>query len=110
MQHTPIPLDANGMLPKKLWGHNLKGYIAVTHRELVAAFGAPHGRSPDDKSDAQWFIEYADGTTASVYNYKNGPAYLGRRGTPVTDIIEWNVAGFEDRALDLVKATLKICE
>ena len=73
-------------------GTCLQGYINATYQELIDVFGKPT-KSDGYKVDAEWLIEFEDGTVATVYNWKNGPNYCGAEGTPVEYITEWNVGG-----------------
>lgn len=77
------------------------GMIKATFRELVDLFGKP-GPGDEEKVDAEWRIKFSDGTVATVYNYKNGPAYCGKDGTPVERIKEWSIGGTGVAAADRV--------
>lgn len=80
------------------YGGSLQGYIDITYKELVKKLGSP---SDGDgyKTDAEWFIEFEDGTCASIYNYKDGISYNGKReGTPKTKITEWHIGGLDDKS------------
>lgn len=71
---------------------SLRGYIHVTYQKLVELFGQP-GEYDNYKSDTLWVVKFEDGAIASVYNYKDGPNYLGKEGTPVIRIMEWHIGG-----------------
>jgi len=73
-------------------GTCLQGYINATYQELIDVFGKPT-KSDGYKVDAEWLIEFEDGTVATVYNWKNGLNYCGADGTPVEYITRWNVGG-----------------
>ena len=54
----------------------LQGEIHIGFYDLVDMFGEPEDVSSTGKSDVQWAIEI-DGVVATIYNWKNGPAYTG---------------------------------
>ncbi len=84
---------------KKVWGTGNRGSIKdVSFSILVDILGMP-GKGDGFKIDAEWDIEFADGTIATIYNYKDGPNYLGERGTPVIEITNWHIGGFELKAV-----------
>lgn len=85
----------------KINGTSLKGYIEADYKELVAVFG-DHGNGDGYKVDAEWMIEFADGTVATIYNWKNGNNYCGEDGLPVECITHWHIGGHTERAEQLV--------
>lgn len=85
---------------------HLQGYVDATYKRLKAVFGQPN-KGDGYKVDAEWNIRFADGTVATIYNYKDGVNYLGRgEGTPKTEITDWHVGGNDKKAVDLVVAAL----
>ena len=81
-------------------GTFLQGYIKATYEQLLKAFGEPHDPDGDTyKTDVEWAFEFADGTVATLYNWKNGKNYLGAEGLELNDIYEWNVGGNSDKAV-----------
>lgn len=86
-------------------GTSLQGHIEATYLELVGLFGQA---MPGDgfKVDAEWQIMFENGRVATIYNWKNGPAYMGEQGTPVTQINFWNVGGKHPSILDEVSRVL----
>ena len=82
-------------------GTFLQGYIKASYDQLVKAFGEPHDPNGDNyKTDVEWAFEFADGTIATLYNWKNGKNYLGEaEGLELNDIYEWNVGGNSDKAV-----------
>lgn len=86
---------------------HLQGYITADYEELVDAFGPPMRYGFDDyKVDAEWHISFADGSVASIYNWKNGRNYMGTQGMDVQDIREWHVGGFSKITLFRVAEVL----
>lgn len=84
----------------------LQGHIEVSYTNLVKAFGEPI-LTHSDKTDAEWEIQFEDGTIATIYNYKNGKNYLGSGGKNVHDIMWWNIGGRGIKVVDLVGKILK---
>lgn len=69
---------------------------------MSALFGPGSKESDWTKCDAEWQIEFEDGTVAWVYNWKNGRNYNGPSGTPVEEITRWTVGGPTERSAQLV--------
>ena len=90
----------------EIGGSCLQGYIEVSFAKLVETFGEPSDNYDDYKSDAEWQIEFENGVRATVYNYKNGINYCGTSGTPVKDITDWNVGGYNKQAVEMVMEAL----
>ena len=82
-------------------GTFLQGYIKASYDQLVKTFGEPHDPDGDNyKTDVEWAFEFADGTIATLYNWKNGKNYLGEaEGLELNDIYEWHVGGFSEKAV-----------
>ena len=81
-------------------GTFLQGYIKASYDQLVKTFGEPHDPDGDNyKTDVEWAFEFADGTIATLYNWKNGKNYLGAEGLELNDIYEWHVGGFSEKAV-----------
>ena len=80
--------------------HSLGGlldYVDVTYDDLLRTFGSPH-TGDEYKVDAEWDIQFEDGRIVSIYNYKDGKNYLGRKGTSVENIYKWHIGG-KDRSV-----------
>ena len=77
----------------KINGTSLQGYIETTFAELKQIFGEPTSFE-GDKTNAEWAIEFNDGTVASIYDYKN-PSLPHER-------YEWHIGGFDKKAVELV--------
>lgn len=82
-------------------GSHLVGNIRTTYKRLIETFGLPHG-SDGYKTDAEWSIEFEDGTIATIYNWKDGKNYLGAHGASLNDIEEWHIGGFNHDAVERV--------
>ena len=89
-------------------GTCLQGYIDVSYSKIVDVFGEPSGEHDDYKSDADWVVEFEDGIIATIYNYKDGKNYLGRRGTEKEDITDWHIGGFNKEVVELIKNAIKM--
>ena len=87
-------------------GTHLQGYITVDYNKLCDLLGKSQNFD-GYKSDWEWDIEFADGTVATIYNWKNGPNY-GYEGVTADTIKEWNVGGFNQQALKNVKEILSL--
>ena len=90
---------------------HLQGYITAKYRDLVALFGAPT-TGDGHKVDAEWNIQFEDETIATIYNWKNGRNYNrdSGDGLDVEYITDWNIGGFNERAVELIKQALENCE
>lgn len=73
-------------------GTHYIGTILAHYEDIVAVYGKPFTRLPDNKVDVQWVVETKHGI-ATLYNYKDGKAYLGDEGLDVKAIKEWHVGG-----------------
>jgi hypothetical protein len=93
-------------LDKKRTGTSFKGYLYARYDQLAAAFGTP--RKPyygDNKIDVEWIIDTPSGV-ATIYNYKDGRAYLGEAGLMPEHIYEWHVGGKNIESYEWVKNRL----
>ena len=84
------------------FGTSLQGHITATYAELVELFGKPHDFFDDFKCDAEWYVEFDDGTVATIYNWKNGRNYCGPDAPPVEAITSWNIGGNTTEAADKI--------
>ena len=92
-------------------GTHLQGHMHCGYDKLVETFGDPLSEGYDDyKSDAEWDIEFDDGTVATIYNYKNGKNYLGDQGYNLCDIPQWNVGGRSPEVVERVAFLVKDCQ
>ncbi len=90
---------------KKRTGTSFKGYVVATYQDLVATFGLPTTQGDDYKIDAEWIIDTPHGV-ATVYNYKDGKAYLGGSGIPTEKICEWHIGGKNNQVYAWVKTKM----
>jgi hypothetical protein len=87
-------------------GTCLQEEIYVHYFQLKKVFGKP-SIGDQYKTDAEWDIEFEDGTVATIYNYKDGINYLGKRhGTPKSRITNWHIGGHTKKACEKVRAAL----
>ena len=84
----------------------LQGEIHLSFQDLVDIFGQPEDISSTGKSDVQWEIEI-DGVVATIYNWKNGPAYTGDDSIEVERIHDWNIGGHSQSAVMIVLNAVK---
>ena len=93
---------------ENIGGTSLQGYIKAPYEKLLEVFGAPNSTLCDNyKTDVEWAFEFADGTIATLYNWKNGKNYLGDEGSELNDIYEWNVGGFNEKAVSKLLEKLR---
>ena len=91
-------------------GTSLRGYIKVTYETLCSIFGEPNG-SDGYKSDAEWEVEWSDGTVATIYNWKDGKNYCGEEdGLDAEDIVEWHIGGKSYGVVDRIERLVKKVE
>ena len=100
--HNDTYIDVNGTA--------LCGRIKGTpFSELVVLFGPPL-EGDEYKVDAEWNLEFVDEdgekVVATIYNWKNGKAYLGDEGLELDEIREWNIGGMGARAAVMVGKVL----
>jgi hypothetical protein len=86
-------------------GTHLIGHITCNYEDIVEVFGKPN-ESDGYKSDAGWDIKWNDGTVSTIYNWKNGNNY-NNDGTRTESIVEWNVGGKDQKALNYVLRAIK---
>lgn len=71
---------------------SLAGEICVSFEQLLETFGTPLGQSVDNKVDVEWHVEVeSHESPITIYNWKNGVAYLGKDGLNPTEINVWNI-------------------
>lgn len=87
---------------EKICGTSWRGDIDISYDELVNVLGEPHTNGDGYKVDAEWLIEFGNGTVASIYNYKDGKNYNGDVGTETKDIRAWHIGGKTEESATLV--------
>lgn len=93
---------------ENIHGTSLQGYIKASYEQLLEAFGPPNSKLCDNyKTDVEWAFEFADGTVATLYNWKNGKNYCGDEGLELNDIYEWNVGGRSENAVSRLLEKLR---
>ena len=92
---------------EKRSGTSFQGYLYVEYNELVEKFGKSHGLDSNHKIDAEWIVDTPHGV-ATIYNYKNGKAYLGKQGLDTPKIVAWHVGGKNVQSYEWVKRQLAI--
>ena len=83
----------------------LQGYITADYDRFVELFGEPT-IGDEYKIDAEWIVEFDNGTVATIYNWKNGRNYLGHEGDPVEVITDWHIGGYNRQAVSLIEDVL----
>ena len=75
-------------------GTSGKGGFVCKYETLVKVLGEPLKGSDDFKTQAQWDIEYKDGTITTIYDWKQGKHYLGEEeGIKPNEVVCWNIGG-----------------
>ena len=72
----------------QLNGSGLKGYVTATYAQLVKVFGLPDygpNNKTRDKVTCQWNLKFADGTIATIYDWKLSSTPMG--------VYEWHIGG-----------------
>ena len=92
-------------------GTSLQGEIAMTYAELCQIFGPPNTdieeHSQDLKTDVGW-EGMIDGQAFLIYNYKDGPRYLGQAGTPITKLTAWNIGAHKQQTAKMLIAFIQL--
>jgi hypothetical protein len=70
----------------------LRGLCRTTFACMVATLGQPHLEDIDGKVNVEWTFRCADGTTFSVYDWKQSAIPVGP--------YDWHIGGNSDRALE----------
>lgn len=101
--HKPDPNPDLDILETDPQGGGREMTIHASYDQLVEAIGEPEDVSGvNSKVDVEWNVEDANsGRCLNVWNYKNGPNYLGADGTPPEDIQSWSAGGSEELAEEL---------
>ncbi len=86
-------------------GTHLQGYINCSYDRLTELLGEPM-EGDGYKVDAEWALQFDDGTIVTVYNWKNGKSYCGDGGLSVENITRWNIGGVSSNAVSLVENLL----
>ena len=97
--HNDMTIDINGT--------SLQGGIDASYAELCDLFGGHHD-GDGYKVDAEWYVQFADGTVATIYNWKNGKNYCGESGKPLEQIRDWHIGGNSPQAETLVQIALDL--
>ena len=80
---------------------SFQGYLHKNYEQLVDILGESEIED-GEKTDVEWWIQFEDGTFATIYNYKDGVNYNGTSGLPVSEITEWHIGGQDDKVLSHV--------
>ena len=84
--------------PIETGGSHLIGVVEASYDMIKTAFGDACG-GDGDKVQVEWSIQFEDGTIATIYDWKEGDCYHGKgNGTHFSDVTEWHIGGFNDKA------------
>lgn len=93
--HNDNPkIDSNGTY--------FQGEIEASYAHLCELFGNPTN-GDEYKTDAEWEVEFEDGTVATIYNWKDGKNYNGPEGMETEDITNWHIGGHDKKAVERVR-------
>lgn len=88
-------------------GTHLQGEMIISYDSLVHLFGQPLD-GDGYKTQAEWVIQFEDGTVATIYDWKLGACYLGEdEGIPAMEVDSWHIGGRSQHAYNLVVETCK---
>jgi hypothetical protein len=94
-----------------LVGTHLQGHMNIPFSRVVAVFGEP-GEADGYKVAFEWRITFADGTVASIYDYKASSLYGDGDDCPTpeqmraNEFSDWHIGGKSARAAQLVREAL----
>lgn len=84
----------------------LQGKVEAPYTKLLATFGEPSKFSEaegDGKVSIEWSLRFADGTPATIYDWKN---YSSPEALIEANHSNWHIGGTTRRAVELVLETL----
>ena len=82
-------------------GTHLQGKFSHSFQEIKSVFGDPiAGADPGDKVQAEWAIQFDDGTVATIYDWKEW-------GTSYENVKNWHVGGHNPKAFEAVMSKLR---
>lgn len=85
-------------------GTHLQGTFWGTRREIEAVFGKPNFEDEGDKVTTEWDITFANGTVATIYDWKRY-----EYGAPAMDEEEeWHIGGRTGDAVDQVLSAMAL--
>jgi hypothetical protein len=79
-------------------GTHLQAHLDISYEELVDVLGEPE-EGDGYKVHAEWHLENAEGTVATIYNWKTGPM--------VEHVRNWHIGGHDAKAISLVRSIFK---
>ena len=77
----------------KTSGSSYMGCLKLNYYDILNKLGGSQ-ESDGYKVDAEWSVEFDDGTVATLYNWKDGRNYCRGQGLDLHQIEEWHVGGF----------------
>lgn len=80
-------------------GSSLRGYVQASYDRLVEVLGPPAEAWDSYKSRVEWYVVFADGVAASVYDYKD-------QHIPLRGMTEWHVGGKDQASHDRIREVL----
>ena len=110
LEHTSH--SGNGAMDYTLLeGTYFQGYVQTPFSALVAAFGTPGPGDDDGKITYRWLIVFADGTVATVYDWKVSSRFRGPEGITPRELrsaasFSWTIGGHTKLAIWRIRQAL----
>ncbi len=79
-------------------GTSLQGYVRTNFSNIESKLGPALDGS--DKTTAEWYLEFEDGTVATIYDWKE-------ESTPLSDY-NWHIGGHDPSIVDKVGEALEL--
>jgi hypothetical protein len=76
---------------------SLQGYMQAHYHQLVEVFGEPEGGG--DKTTVEWCLKFADGTVATIYDWKEYETPMGN--------YNWHIGGRNNLAVARVQSAFR---
>ena len=87
----------NDTLWQTIEGTGKRATMFAHYEDIVRVYGKPILNREYGKVDVHWIVE-TDAGLATIYNYKDGKAYLGDEGLDYRDIKSWSIGAKSDDA------------
>jgi hypothetical protein len=79
-------------------GTSLQGYVRTTLADLETKLG--QAQDGCDKTTAEWYLQFEDGSVATIYDWKTDSTPLG--------LYDWHIGGHDPSVVDKVGEALKM--
>ncbi len=106
-----IPYKSEKNLSNKVNGSCWRGYLPIfTANELIKKIGMPTRQDNMDKVDFEWVISDSRNNIATIYNWKDGPAWFGQslQDSDYNVAREWHIGGHDNYAINMAYQLLNL--